>query len=176
VSEENLDATAPSSELMMALGAINLIWAAVEAYVSAALFSVLEMDERDFTTLIGRSEIIPKLKKLEQILAHRGDSRTEFVKQVIARAEDLRPDRNAVTHGVYQGKTKKREYVFLLMADLMLDKEVGSVRRMRVFTDEQLGEHLTKTLDLLEDIQRAFDLKEMRKLFVGSFLIPTKFR
>jgi hypothetical protein len=176
VTEERLDIVAPSPEVLMALGAINLLWASVESSVSAALFSVLEMDERDFTILIGRLEIIPKLKKLEQIMTHRGDSRTDFVKQAIARVNDLRPDRNAVTHGVYQGKTKKGEHVFFLMADLMLDEEVGSARKMRVFADQELGEHASKTLDLLTSIEQAFDSKNMRKLFEGSFRVPTKFR
>jgi hypothetical protein len=176
MSEEFLEARAPSAGLLMALGAINLLWASAEACVSAALFSVLEMDERDFTTLIGRLEIIPKLQKLHQILEHRGDSRGAFVKDVIARANDLRPDRNAVTHGVYEGTTKKGEYVFLLMADLMLDEEEGIVRKMRVFSDQQLGEHASKTLDLFTEIQRAFDSENMRKLFEGRFRVPTKFR
>ena len=110
MSEDALDSK-PTSEFLLALGAINLLWANIEAYSSAALFGLLEIDERDFTILVGRSEVIPKFEKIKQILEHRNDVRLQRVKNFICELQKLRQDRNAITHGYYQGATKRGESV-----------------------------------------------------------------
>ncbi len=176
--EEILDSSKPPSrELLICLGAINLQWALVETYATAALFSLLALDEHDFTILLGRLEIIPKLKKIQQILEHRGDDvRLKSIGDLIARVDALRPDRNALTHGAYQGTSKAGEYIFFLMGDAMFDKEEGRSRKMRVFTDDNLLAHANETADIFLKIQNDFGSATMQKLFQGQFRVPKYLR
>jgi hypothetical protein len=175
--EEKILDLPPSRELLVSLGAINLLWASIETYVSAALFSLLTIDEHDFAILLGRLEITPKLKKMHQILEHRGDiARVKSVAKLMATVETLRPDRNALTHGYYEGVTKKGEYLFFLMGDFLFDKKEGSARKMRVFTNQDLADHAEQTLNLFVRIKDAFDSPEMMKLFAGQFRVPKYLR
>ena len=73
----------------------------VDEMLTAALLSI---DKFEFTILIGKIEFPTKLAKLDQILSHRKDKpRLTFVRELKTEMDDLRGDRNALTHGVYQG-------------------------------------------------------------------------
>ena len=148
----------------------------MEAFASAALFSILQVEERDFTTLLGRLDILSKFEKIREILEHRSDARLQQVKDLLVELRRLRPDRNAITHGYYDGSSKRGEHCFLLMADTMMDEEHGRVRKMRAFTNQDLADHSNKTLDLLLKVHSIFDSAKMRELFGGSFRVPTQFR
>ena len=78
-NDENILDQSPDPSLLGQVGAINILWAIVEAEVSAALFSLFDIDDLEFIILLGRMEIIPKLKKLEQILKHRNDKARENI-------------------------------------------------------------------------------------------------
>jgi hypothetical protein len=176
MSEEKLDSK-PTPEFLSILGAINLFWASMEVYAAAALFSLLEINESDFTILVGRSDIVPKFEKIKLILEHRKDPRLQRAKEFVSELKRLRPDRNAITHGHYQGETTRGEYIFFLMADAMIDDEEGGVRKMRIFTEKELADHCSKTVNLLlNEIKRLFDNAKMRELFLGSFMVPKEFR
>ena len=166
----------PDQLLLEMVGAINIIWAMVEAEISAALFSLFDIDDLEFIILLGRMEIIPKLKKLEQILKHRNDKTKEKTASgLIREVENLRQDRNALAHGVYQGRSKRGEYAFALMADILFE-DFGSSKKMRVFTAKTLTDHLQTTTKLASKIREAFDSPKMRKLHNGRFRIPKSLR
>jgi hypothetical protein len=163
----------PDATLLIYLGAINIYWAMVEAHVSAALFSLLELDDLEFTILLGRLEIVPKLKKLEQILRHRkNEEKEKFVTELIKCVDKLRPDRNAL----YQGKSNRGEYAFALMADVLFEEDSEAAKKMRVFTVDTLKDHVGETIDLLPKIHAAFDSPKMLKLYDGPFRVPKGFQ
>jgi hypothetical protein len=172
VNSETLDSK-PTPEFLMALGTINFLWASIEAYASAALFSLLEIDQHDFTILVGRSEVIPKFEKIRLILTHRSDGRLQQAIDLICKLQKLRPDRNAITHGYYQGKSARGEHIFFLMADAMIDEKEGGVRKMRVFTDQELGDHCSKTMDLFTEIQSVLIAQKCASCLAGHLWFQT---
>jgi hypothetical protein len=163
--------------LLMYLGLVTMHWSTVEAQVSAALFSKLNLDDIEFTLLLGRLEVLPKLQKLNRILVHRKEEKLATIASSISkRVENLRPDRNALTHGVYQGKSGRGEYAFIITADLLFDEGERPSKVMRVFTSETLAKHVDQVTELISEIQSAFDSPKLRKLHDGSFRVPKKFR
>jgi hypothetical protein len=58
------------------------------------------------------------------------------------------------------------------MADLLFEEEFGSAKKMRVFTEKTLVDHLKKTTVLHNNINDTFDSPKMRKLHGGTFRVP----
>ena len=136
----------------------------------------MEIDEKELTILAGRLEIIPKLKKIELILQHRNDkARLAFVGSLLSRVEKIRPDRNAITHGVYKGKSKSGEYFFLLTADLLFEEERATAYKFRPFTHPMLSQHIRDTVAIATDLPQHFDVAKMLKLHSGQFRVPKQF-
>jgi hypothetical protein len=167
----------PDKLILTYLGTITMAWSMVEAIVSAALFSKLNLDEIEFTLLLGRLEVLPKLQKLNQILTHLKDVEGEkLTSDIYKRVEKLRPDRNALTHGVYQGRSGRGEYAFYLTADILFEDGQPPAKTMRVFTSDTLEKHVNQVNEIFLTIQSAFDGPKLRKLQGGSFRVPKRFQ
>jgi hypothetical protein len=105
-----MDQSPPDAALVQLLGYVTLAWSTIDEMLTAALFSLLSIDKFEFTILIGKIEFPTKLAKLEQILSHRKNQpRLKFVQRLNTEMNDLRGDRNALTHGMYQGKSSRGE-------------------------------------------------------------------
>jgi hypothetical protein len=173
--DESLDT---SIDIVMAawIGSINMAWAVVEAQVTAALYSLLSIDEIELSIIVGRLEVMPKLKKIHDILTHRTDqiskTRLAYVESLLSEIDAIRPIRNAVTHGTYQGKTTKGEYFFLLTADILFDKEQGTAYKSRVFTRKTLQKHLDEVAAIMTAIPKNFDSVKMRELHSAPSRVP----
>jgi hypothetical protein len=120
---ERMDQSPPDAALLQLLGYVTLAWSTVDEMLTAALFSLLSIDKFEFTILIGKIEFPTKLAKLDQILSHRKDKpRLKFVQKLKTEMDNLRGDRNALTHGVYQGKSDRGEFFFMVPLDIIFDK------------------------------------------------------
>jgi hypothetical protein len=146
--------------------------------LTAALFSLLSIDKFEFTILIGKIEFPTKLAKLDQILSHRKDQpRLKFVRRLSTEIDNLRGDRNALTHGVYQGKSSQGELCFAVASDLIFDKaQDDTAYKLRVFTHQTISDHVTKALAIGTDIAKHFDAAKMVELRAAQFKIPTHLR
>jgi hypothetical protein len=169
--------SSPDELLLTYLGSITMRWSTVEAEVSAALFGQLTLDDVQFTILLGRLELLPKLQKLRQILMRSSDpEKVKIATDICKRVEKLKPDRNALVHGVYQGKSKRGEYAFAMTAEILFEEGEEPSKTMRVFTKETLVKHLAQVDELSSVIQDAFDSPKMRKLHSGTYRVPQRFR
>jgi hypothetical protein len=87
------------------------------------------------------------------------------VQELKTEMDDLRADRNALTHGVYQGKSKKGELFFAVASDLIFDKaEDETAYKLRVFTHQTIIDHLKKTVAIGTTITTHFDAAKMIEL------------
>ena len=160
---------------MQLLGYVTLAWSTIDEMLTAALFSLLSIDKFEFTILIGKIEFPTKLAKLDQILSHQKDQpRLKFVRRLNTEIDGLRSDRNALTHGVYQGKASGGELFFAVASDLIFDKtQDDTAYKLRVFTHQTILDHVTKALAIGVDIAKHFDAAKMVELRAARFQIPT---
>jgi hypothetical protein len=175
---EMMDQSAPDAALLHSLGQVTLAWSIVDEMLSAALFSLLSIDKFEFTILMGKIEIPTKLLKLVQILSHRKDNQhLKFVQKLQTDMDDLRADRNALTHGVYQGKSNRGELFFMVASDVIFDKvHDDTVYKMRVFTHQTIADHLAKTSAIAGGIAAHFDMAKMAELRKATFQVPPRFQ
>jgi len=172
---ELMDQSPSDAALVQLLGYVTLAWSTVDEMLTAALFSLLSIDKFEFTILVGKIEFPTKLAKLDQILSHRKDQpRLKFARRLNTEMDNLRADRNALTHGVYQGKASGGELFFAVPSDLIFDKaQDNTAYKLRAFTHQTISDHVTKALGIGADIAKHFDVAKMAKLRVGQFKIPT---
>jgi hypothetical protein len=156
---ERMDQSPPDAALLQLLGYVTLAWSTVDEMLTAALFSLLSIDKFEFTILIGKIEFPTKLAKLDQILSHRKDKpRLKFVQKLKTEMDNLRGDRNALTHGVYQGKSDRGEFFFMVPLDIIFDKGYDDpAYKLRVFTLRTISDHVEKALAIGTDIAKHFD-------------------
>lgn len=155
----------PQAHILAALGSINFAWAQLDSFVSAALYSILSVDPIEFGILLGRVETQSKLGKLHRILKHRGERyRAEIVKSAINSLEELRPLRNAITHGRYVGRTTRGELIWALTADFVIDDEM-SAGEMLVTDKDKLTNHLHAITAIVTDLPSHFHQARMREVF-----------
>ena len=175
---DEVDQRPPDAILVQLLGYVTLAWSTVDEMLTAALFSLLSIDKFEFTVLIGKIEVPTKLAKLDQILSHRKDGpRLKFVRKLKTEMDDLRADRNALTHGVYQGKSGRGELLFLVPSDIILDKAYDDpAYKLRTFTHQTISNHVEKALAIGVDIARHFDAAKMAELRVARLQIPAHLR
>jgi hypothetical protein len=120
-------------DVLYAIGQITVAWAQLDAFISAAFFSILNIDPVDFGIVIGRTESPTKLVKMQQIFKHRQELRKAAVmKKAKELIEDLRPLRNTLTHGRYIGKTARDEFCFILPAEFVMGEEIPTANEMVV--------------------------------------------
>jgi hypothetical protein len=120
-------------DVLLAIGQITTTWAQFDAFISAAFFSILNIDPVDFGIIVGRTESPTKLGKMQQIFKHRRDPRKAAVmKKAKELIEGLRPLRNTLTHGRYIGKSTKEEFIFILPAEFVIGEEVPTANEMVV--------------------------------------------
>ena len=163
---EKLDQSPPDAALLQLLGYVTLAWSTVDEMLTAALFSLLSIDKFEFTILIGKIEFPTKLAKLDQILSHRKDKpRLQFVRRLKTEIDDLRGDRNALTHGVCQGKSDRGDLFFMVASDIIFDRaHEDAAYKLRLFTHQTISDHVTKALAIGTDITKHFDAAKMLEL------------
>ena len=173
-NSEIVDQSPADPLLVQSLGYVTLAWSLVDEILSAALFSLLSIDKFEFTILVGKIEFPTKMEKLEQILRHRKDkARLKFVQELNTEMNGLRADRNALTHGVYQGNSKKGELLFAVVSDLIFDKAQNETAyKLRPFTHQTIINHLTKTVAIGSSIAKHFDTAKMIELRAARFQVP----
>jgi hypothetical protein len=172
-SEELENPGLPEPQVLVSLGAINLAWSHIDALVSAALFSLLNVEGLELTILLGRADTQPKLDKMAQILRHRRDKeRLHYVQKLKTQLDELRRDRNALTHGTYEGHTKAGEHIFFTPVDIIFDEDQGSAYTMRDFTLAQMTDHLQQLSQIIAEMPKHFDAHKMGRLHFGSWRTP----
>jgi hypothetical protein len=160
-------------QVLVILGSINLAWSRLDALVSAALFSLFQVEGVELTILLGRTDTQPKLDKIARILEHRGDKeRLGYVQKFKTQLDRLRRDRNALTHGTYEGHTSVGEHIFFTPVDVVFDKDQGSAYTMRDFTLEQMLAHVKEVSQIIAEIPTHFDSDKMKQLHSGKFRTP----
>ena len=176
--EETLDQSQPDAVLLQLLGLVNHTWSMVDEALSAAIFSLLQIDKFEFTILLGKIEFPTKVGKLKTILAHRKDKpRLAFVEKMQACMDGMRADRNALTHGVYQGRSSRLELFFMVPSDVLFDKEKNETAyKLRLFTHQSIGTHIEETIDLVKGIMEHFDTAKMLELRSALLHIPPRLR
>lgn len=166
----------PPPQVRDIIGMINLAWPILEEQTSSAIFGLLKIDDVELRILLGRTEIIPRLGKLIDILRHRKDARRGSIKKLQDALIELRPTRNALAHGFYMGQSNLGEYLIGVPADLIFDEEIDTAYKMRAFTARSLMGHLQAVTDLISVIPKHFDFAEMQKLPSAQFRIPSDLR
>jgi hypothetical protein len=150
----------PSSIALSVIGGINIAWAQLDTLLSTALFGLLEIDPIEFSIIVGRLDIQTKATKIREILDHRNTEQSGkqliVVKALLAELHKWRPDRNAIIHGYYVGRTQKHEYHFASLAD-PLTSDTGSHFKLFVYTLLELGKHLEAVSALLLSFLNDFD-------------------
>src|SRR5215208_5825475 len=146
----------PTPGLMIALGTINFIWAQLDAIVSGALYSLMSVDPVEFGVIVGRLETQAKVGKMLKILRHRRDKpRIAVVISMKGELEELRPLRNAVTHGYYLGHTASDEYLWTLTADHIISEAAASANELFVAEPNDLASHGLRVGALATEILAA---------------------
>lgn len=162
------------AHLLQLVGAVTFVWSLAESQISAVLFSLLKLDPFKFGIRVRGMDIERKLTKIQQILEHKNDSsRSAYLLSLNTTVRDLRPTRNAITHGVYQGKTKQGEYCFGLSEELLLDEEKGTAFKMRVFTTTIILDHVKSVMSIIDGLPRQFDAAKMSEAHAVQFRVPT---
>jgi hypothetical protein len=155
----------PPPDVLTAIGQITTTWAQFDVFVSAALFSILNIDPVEFGIIIGRTESPTKLNKMHQIFVHRGEfAKAKVMKDAKELTEDLRPLRNALTHGYYHGRIKE-EFFFILTTDFVFEEGNKSANEVVVVTRRDLELHLKRLISILGRMMQEFDVAKMRPLF-----------
>jgi hypothetical protein len=170
---EFIERTMPPTEVLAMLGNVNIAWSILEGQVTAALFSLLEINEFELTILLGKMEIQNKVGKIQQILAHRKKP-IKYVSTLVKELDKLRPDRNALTHGIYQGQSKG-EYIFHITVDPLLEPDVPSAYKMRTFESGEISKHILAVLAITNELRNHFDVTKMQKLYLGPLRVPKQF-
>jgi hypothetical protein len=160
----------PEPNILATLGAINLLWSRLDALIAGALFSLLQVEGIELTILLGRTD--NKLEKMLQILKHRNDTeRLSYVQKLKSQLDRLRRDRNALTHGDYQGRASRGgEEIFNTPVDIVFDEE-GGTYSMRDFTHEQMQAHANEVVQIIEELPTHFDTDKMLRLHSGKFRV-----
>jgi hypothetical protein len=153
-------------DVLLAIGQITTTWAQFDAFISAAFFSILNIDPVDFGIIVGRTESPTKLGKMQQIFKHRRDPRKAAVmKKAKELIEGLRPLRNTLTHGRYIGKSTKEEFIFILPAEFVIGEEVPTANEMVVVKRSDLTIHLKKLISIFGQTMQEFDPAKMQPIF-----------
>lgn len=161
---EYLDESLPEPSVLQTLGQISIAWGVLDTMSSAVLFSQLDMDPIEFSSLVGRLETQPKLQRLAKILKHRKSPLAETAKALASRVAKTKDLRNGITHGFYSGKSARREYFFLLLPDTLVEDGRDSAYEVLVVTDDELESHLRSVVAITTDLQQAFDSPKLREL------------
>jgi hypothetical protein len=156
----------PPDDVVTTIGVITITWAQFDSFVSAAFFSILNIDPVEFGIIIGRAESPAKLNKMHQIFKHRGEfTKAKVMKDAKALTEDLRPLRNALTHGRYIGRTSKDEFFFVLPADFVIEESTPTANELVVVTRLDLELHLKRLISVLGRTMQEFDPAKTGPLF-----------
>jgi hypothetical protein len=156
----------PDADILRILGTITLAWSHLDELISEALFSLFQLEGLEFTILFGkRDDTQGKLDRIAQILKHRGDKeRLSYVRELKTKMDGMRRDRNALTHGTFQGCTAKGENIFLTPIDIVFDEDEGSAYAVRVFTAAQMTAHVDELASVLSELPKHFDTQKMVRL------------
>jgi hypothetical protein len=153
-------------DVLMTIGQITTTWAQFDAFVSAAFFSILNIDSVEFGIIIGRTESPAKLSKMHQIFKHWGEStKAKVMKDAKDLTEDLRPLRNTLTHGRYIGRSTKEEFFFILPVDFMIEESTPTANEMVVVTRSDLVLHLKRLISVFGRTMQEFDHAKMGPFF-----------
>jgi hypothetical protein len=154
----------PNSIVLGLMGRVNYAWAQLDLISTAAFASLLNLDPVELGMAIGRIETQAKIEKMREISRHRGaDELSAFFANIKSQLKRLRPDRNAVTHGAYMGKTHKGELCFRLPAAFIVaEGGAGVIVEMR--TPDQYREFAAKCYRLAAEAKTEVHQKMMDEM------------
>jgi hypothetical protein len=90
-------------ELTRRLGQIVIRWSALEAWISALVAATVGADPGPMQTITGTSGIKTQMDWIRNIISVHIDKEPELqeIVDLLARADELRADRNAIVHGIW---------------------------------------------------------------------------
>jgi hypothetical protein len=144
---------------------VQLAWANLDAFVSAAFVAALSGDPVEIGITLGRLETKAKLEKLKKIFRHRGNlAIVETLTEVGKEVEALRELRNAITHGFYLGYSRQAEFAWSILPEFVLNPgDAGT--QLFLTTPREMIEHTQRVIALSEKVAGCFGEKELRRLF-----------
>jgi len=170
---EVIDSTAPDNNIITLLGHINYAWAQLDLISSGAFAGMLKLNPIELGITIGRIETQAKIGKMHSIARHRRNKEQAALLAKLKRElTQLRPTRNATTHGAYIGTTGVGELLFKLPAEFIVDDVEDTAQELFVFTVKELEQHVMDVTRIALTLRAHFDSEEMQKLFA----LPSRVR
>jgi len=164
---EYLDETPADAALLSMFGSVNYAWAMLDLVSSAAFGALLKIDPSELGIIIGRLETQGKINKMHLIARHRRNKKiAEALAPFKKDLADLRPTRNAITHGVYVGKTAKTELLFKLPAEFIVDEDEETAQGLFVTTPSDLAGHITEVAKITTTLITLFEMEEEMRKFL----------
>jgi hypothetical protein len=161
-----VDQSAPDASTLALFGEVNFTWAQLDLIVSGALATLLKIDPAELALILGRLESKDKIARMHSIVRHRRDKKlSSLLADLKKEVTCMRPLRNAITHGVYIGKTDAGEVLFKLPADFILDDNQETAHQLFVCTIDELQQHIMYTTRVAVILRTEFDSEDMRRLF-----------
>lgn len=156
---------APPEILFRLSGQVNHAWAQLDALVSAAYVSTLNIDAVEAGITLGRLDAKAKTEKLKKIFRHRKNSAMADLMASISKAlEDSKGLRNAMTHGYYLALTKEGEFLWAILPEFIIDDDFSGTQ-MFVATGPEINDHVSRILGLCGLVLERFGPQELRPLF-----------
>jgi hypothetical protein len=169
---ESLDTGAPSEKLLSEWGAVNYFWARLDVWATGALGHVLNIDVVEVGILVGQLETLAKLQTIQKLLLHKKDKRSKLLAEVIKTLDKLRPLRNAVTHGHYQGISTKGEVVFSIPTQFMVG-DSPTANPMFVIYPNDILKHVEKDIECIWKIVAMFGFQKTHELLALPSRLPS---
>ena len=169
---ESLNSDAPSEGTLSTWGAINYIWARLDIWTTGALGHVLNLDVIEVGILVGQLETLAKLQTIHKLLLHKKDKRAVEVKNIIKVLGSLRPLRNAITHGHYQGITLKGEVLFSMPTNFMVGEHPTSNPLFVIYPKDPLA-HVNKIIECIWKIVALFGFQKTQELLALPSRLPS---
>ena len=94
----------------------------------------------------------------------RNDDLSGFLTNIKSELNRLRPIRNAVTHGAYEGSTNQDELCFRLSAEFIVAEDAQTAQKLFVLTVAELQQHVIDIAKIAVSLSSKFNIREMRDL------------
>jgi hypothetical protein len=147
----------PTTDMLIAWGTINYVWAQVDVASTGALCSVLDIDGVEFGIVIGKLETEAKLSKIRKILIHRNNiTQADKVESLRKILEKLRPTRNAITHGSYVGSSKELERFFSLPTEFLVGDGQECANALHVLKFSDVNDHVEGVVRVVTTLVEEF--------------------
>lgn len=156
-----LNRESPPQDILIAFGAINLVWARLDAIASACLCALLDISAAEFIIVTGQLDTTAKLRRVKKLFSISGDPRITLINEAIGKLERLRPERNALTHGFYIGMTSDEKILINIYTEYSVDTQGV---RLIILTKEEINSHVQTIVDISISLLNAFEQEKLKKL------------